>query len=66
MLSIVILALINYLTSIYLKLFLLFLIRISLNIIVKFLISFLKLRSSIIVKTKSLMRRIAFYYLLKL
>ena len=66
MLSIVILTLINYLTSIYLELFLLSLIRISLNIIVKFLISFLRLRSFIIAKTKSLIRRIAFYYLLKL
>ena len=66
MLSTVILTLINYLTSIYLELFLSPLIRISLNIIVKFSISSLRLRLSIIVKTKLLMRRIAFYYLLKL
>ena len=66
MLSTVILALINHLTSIYLRLFLLFLIRISLSIIIKFLISSLELRSSIIVEMKSLIRRITFYYLLKL
>ena len=66
MLSTVILTLINYLTSIYLELFLSLSIRISLSIIVKFLINSLKLRSSIIVETKSLIRRIAFYYLLKL
>ena len=66
MLSIVILALIKYLTSIYLELFLSLLIRISLSIIVKFSISSLKLRLFIIVKTKLLIRRIAFYYLLKL
>ena len=57
---------INYLTSIYLELFLLPLIKISLNIIIKFLISSLRLRLFIIVKTKSLIRRIAFYYSLKL
>ena len=66
MLFIVILTLINCLTSIYLELFLLFLIRILLNIIVKFLISSLRLRLFIIIKTKSLIRRIVFYYLLKL
>ena len=66
MLYIVILTLINYLTFIYLELFLLFLIRILLNIIVKFSISSLELRRFIIVKTKSFIRRIAFYYLLKL
>ena len=57
---------INYLTSIYLELFLLPLIKILLNIIIKFLISSLRLRLFIIVKTKSLIRRIAFYYSLEL
>ena len=66
MLSIVILALINYLTSTYLELFLSLLIRTSLSIIIKFLINSLELRSSIIVETKSLIKRIAFYCLLKL
>ena len=65
MLSIVILTLIDYLTSIYLRLFLSLLIRISLSIIVKFLINSLRLEL-LIIETKSLMRRIAFYYLLKL
>ena len=66
MLSTVILALINHLTSTYSELFLSPLIRISLSIIVKFSISSLKLRLFIIVETKSLIRRIAFYYSLKL
>ena len=66
MLSTVILALINYLTFIYLRLSLSLLIRISLNIIVKFLINSLRLRLFIIVEIKSLIKRIAFYYLLKL